>query len=161
MAEVEKTIEVDAPVTTVYNQWTQFETFPEFMEGIESVKQLDATKLHWVAKIAGKEKQWDAVITTQEPDQRVAWRNVDGADNAGDVQFESVEAGRTRIKLHMVYDPEGVIENVGDALGVVSRRIEGDLERFKKFIETRGAETGAFRGEIANPAPQGATNPQR
>ena len=161
MAEVDKTIEVDAPVTTVYNQWTQFETFPEFMEGIESVKQLDATKLHWTAKIAGKEKQWDAVITNQEPDQRVAWRNVDGADNAGDVRFESVEGGRTRIKLHMVYDPEGVIENVGDALGVVSRRIEGDLERFKKFIETRGTATGAFRGEIENAAPQGATNPQK
>jgi uncharacterized membrane protein len=160
MAEVEKSIEVEAPVNTVYNQWTQFETFPEFMEGIESVQQLDDSKLHWTAKIAGKEKQWDAVITEQEPDQRVAWRNVDGAQNAGDVRFESAGEGRTRVKLHLVYDPEGVVENVGDALGVVSRRVEGDLERFKTFIERRGAETGAFRGEIHQPAPAGATNPE-
>ncbi|GAC1332223.1 MAG: SRPBCC family protein [Candidatus Dormibacteria bacterium] len=158
MAEVEKSIEVDAPISTVYNQWTQFETFPEFMEGIESVKQLEDSKLHWTAKIAGKEKQWDAVITQQEPDRRVAWRAVEGADNAGDVQFESAAEGRTRIKLHLVYDPEGVVENVGDALGVVSRRVEGDLERFKKFIESRGGETGAFRGEIHQAAPEGATN---
>ena len=161
MAEVEKSIEVDAPVSTVYNQWTQFETFPEFMEGIENVKQLDQSKLHWTARIAGKEKQWDAVITKQEPDRAVAWRNVDGADNAGDVQFEAAGNGRTRIKLHMVYDPEGIVENVGDALGVVSRRVEGDLERFKKFIENRASETGAFRGEIHQAAPQGAANPEK
>ena len=161
MSEVDKTIEVDAPVSTVYNQWTQFETFPEFMEGVKQVKQLDETRLHWTAEIAGKTKEWDATITSQEPDRRVAWRNVDGADNAGDVQFESLEAGRTRVKLHMVYDPEGVVENVGDALGVVSRRVQGDLERFKKFIESRGTETGAFRAEIEQPAPQGAVNPER
>ena len=161
MSELEKTIEVDVPVSTAYNQWTQFETFPEFMEGIKEVKQLDNTKLHWTAEIAGKTKQWDATITNQEPDQRVAWRNVDGADNAGDVRFESTGDGKTRIKLHMVYDPEGVVENVGDALGVVSRRIEGDLERFKKFIESRGAATGAFRDEVQQPAPEGAGNPQR
>ncbi|HEV1996980.1 MAG TPA: SRPBCC family protein [Candidatus Dormibacteraeota bacterium] len=161
MSEVDKTIEVDVPVSTAYNQWTQFETFPEFMEGIKEVKQLDATKLQWTAEIAGKTKQWDATITNQEPDQRVAWRNIDGADNAGDVQFEAIGDSKTRIKLHMVYDPEGVVENVGDALGVVSRRVEGDLERFKKFIESRGAETGAFRGEIRQPAPQAASNPQK
>ncbi|MDQ6746735.1 MAG: SRPBCC family protein [Candidatus Dormibacteraeota bacterium] len=161
MSEVEKTIEVDVPVHTAYNQWTQFETFPEFMEGIKSVKQLDDSKLHWTAEIAGKTKEWDAAITSQEPDQRVAWRNVDGADNAGDVRFESVSEGRTRVKLHMVYDPEGVVENVGDALGVVSRRVEGDLERFKKFIEARGQEPGAFRGEIQPPAPEGAQNPEK
>lgn len=161
MSEVERTIEVDVPVSTAYNQWTQFETFPEFMEGVKEVKQLSESKLHWTAEIAGKTKQWDAAITQQEPDRRVAWRNVDGADNAGDVQFESVSDGRTRVKLHMVYDPEGVIENVGDALGVVSRRVEGDLERFKKFVESRGAATGAFRGEIQQPAPQGASNPER
>ncbi|MFN2465032.1 MAG: SRPBCC family protein [Candidatus Dormibacteria bacterium] len=161
MSEVEKTIEVEVPVHTAYNQWTQFETFPEFMEGIKSVKQLDDTKLHWTAEIAGKTKEWDASITQQEPDQRVAWRNIDGADNAGDVRFESLGEGRTRVKLHMVYDPEGVVENVGDALGVVSRRVEADLERFKKFIESRGQETGAFRGEIQQPAPQGAHNPEQ
>ena len=161
MSEVEKTIEVDVPVSTAYNQWTQFETFPEFMEGIKEVKQLDDSKLHWTAEIAGKTKQWDAAITNQEPDQRVAWRNVDGAENAGDVRFEPIGASRTRVKLHMVYDPEGVVENVGDALGVVSRRVEGDLERFKKFIEARGAETGAFRKEIEQPAPQGAANPEK
>lgn len=161
MSEVEKTIEVDVPVRIAYNQWTQFETFPEFMEGVKEVKQLQDSKLHWTAEIAGKTKQWDAAITEQEPDRRVAWRNTDGADNAGDVQFEPISDARTRVKLHMVYDPEGVVENVGDALGVVSRRIEGDLERFKKFIESRGSETGAFRGEIQQPAPQGASNPER
>ncbi|MGI8609876.1 MAG: SRPBCC family protein [Candidatus Dormibacteria bacterium] len=161
MSEVDKSIEVNVPVSTAYNQWTQFETFPEFMEGIKEVKQLDDTKLHWTAEIAGKTKQWDATITKQEPDQRVAWRNVDGADNAGDVQFEAIDAGRTRVKLHIVYDPEGVVENVGDALGVVSRRIEGDLERFKKFIESRGEATGGFRDEIQQPAPQGASNPEK
>jgi uncharacterized membrane protein len=161
MAEVEKTIEVQAPLSTVYNQWTQFETFPQFMEGIEAVQQLDDSRLHWKARIAGKEKEWDAVITDQDPDRRVAWRNVAGAANAGDVQFEPAGDGRTRVRLHLVYDPEGVVENMGDALGVVDRRIEGDLERFKKFIETRGSETGAFRGEIRQPAPQGAANPQK
>ena len=161
MSEVEKTIEVDVPVSIAYNQWTQFETFPEFMEGVREVTQLANSELHWTAEIAGKTKQWDAAITQQEPDRRVAWRSVDGADNAGDVQFEPVNEGCTRVKLRMVYDPEGVLENVGDALGVVSRRVEGDLERFKKFIESRGAATGAFRGEIQQPAPQGASNPER
>ena len=161
MSEVEKSIEVDVPVSTAYNQWTQFETFPEFMEGVKAVKQLDNTKLHWTAEIAGKTKEWDATITQQEPDQRVAWRNVDGAENAGDVRFEPVGDGRTRIKLHLVYDPEGVVENVGDALGVVSRRVEGDLERFKKFIEERGSETGGFRESVRQPAPEGASNPEK
>lgn len=160
MSEVDKTIEVDVPVTTAYNQWTQFESFPEFMEGVKEVKQLGDSRLAWRAEVAGKEKEWEAQITDQVPDQRVAWKAVDGAENAGDVKFESIGDGRTRVKLHLVYTPEGVVENVGDAIGAVSHRVEGDLERFKKFIESRGQETGAWRGEVHETAPGGAQNPE-
>jgi len=160
MSEVDKSIEVDVPVTTAYNQWTQFESFPEFMEGVKEVKQLGDSRLAWRAEVAGKEKEWEAQITDQVPDQRVAWKAVDGAENAGDVKFESIGDGRTRVKLHLVYTPEGVVENVGDAIGAVSHRVEGDLERFKKFIESRGQETGAWRGEVHETAPGGAQNPE-
>jgi uncharacterized membrane protein len=161
MSEVEKSIEVEAPLSTVYNQWTQFESFPEFMEGVKSVEQLDDTTLRWTGEIAGKQKQWLAKITDQEPDRRIAWRSVEGTNNAGDVRFEPIDERRTRVTVHMVYDPEGPVENVGDALGVLSRRVQGDLERFKKFIESRGQETGAWRGEVRQPVPEGASNPQR
>jgi uncharacterized membrane protein len=161
MAEVEKTIEVSVPSTTAYNQWTQFESFPEFMEGVREVRQLDDSRLHWKAEIAGKTEEWDAQITDQQPDQRVAWRSISGGNNAGDVRFEALAPDKTRVTLHLVYEPEGVVENVGDKLGLVSRRVEGDLERFKKFIEDRGVETGAFRGEIHESAPQGAQNPEK
>ena len=148
MASVTKSIEVNVPVRTAYNQWTQFEQFPQFMEGVKSVKQLDNKRLHWVANIAGKEEEWDAVITEQTPDQRIAWHSTTGAENAGIVTFQSMGGNQTRVSLQLDYDPEGIVENIGDKLGFVGRRVEGDLERFKKYIESRGQESGAWRGEI-------------
>jgi uncharacterized membrane protein len=148
MSNVEKSIDVDVPVRTAYNQWTQFEEFPQFMEGIEEVKQLDEKRMHWKAKIAGKVEEWDAIVTEQEPDMRVAWKNTTGATNAGVVTFHHIADNKTRVMLQMDYDPEGFVENLGDALGFVGRRVEGDLERFKAFIESRGQETGAWRGKV-------------
>lgn len=148
MATVEKSIEVDVPVRTAYNQWTQFEEFPRFMEGVEEVRQLDDRRLHWRAEIAGKHEEWDAIITEQEPDRRIAWTSTTGARNAGLVSFFPISQNRTRVNLQLDYEPEGFMENVGSALGVVSGRVKGDLERFKDFIERRGTETGGWRGEI-------------
>jgi uncharacterized membrane protein len=148
MSKIEKSIDVNVPVRTAYNQWTQFEEFPQFMEGVEEVRQLDDKHLHWRANIGGKVEEWDAVISEQEPDQRVAWTSTTGAHNAGVVTFHRISDNTTRVMLQLEYDPEGFIENVGDSLGFVSRRVEGDLERFKKFIEARGQETSAWRGEI-------------
>ena len=148
MANIEKSIDVNVPVRSAYNQWTQFEEFPQFMEGVQEVKQIDDTHMHWRATIAGKDEEWDAVVTEQEPDMRVAWTNTTGAKNAGVVTFHRIDEQKTRVMLQIDYEPEGVVENVGSALGFVSRRVEGDLERFKKFIEARGSETGAWRGEV-------------
>ena len=145
---IEKTIEVESPLNKVYNQWTQFEDFPKFMEGVERVQQLDNKRLHWVAHIGGKRKEWDAEIFDQVPDQRVAWRSISGARNSGIVTFEPLGENRTRVSLKLNYDPEGVMENVAEILGLVGRRIEGDLKRFKEFVQSRGTETGAWRGEI-------------
>ena len=148
METIEKSIEVDAPISTVYNQWTQFEEFPRFMEGVKEVRQLDDKRLHWHAEIAGKDKHWDAEIYRQEPDRAIAWRSTSGAQNGGEVQFTSAGGNRTEVRLTLSYDPEGVVENIGDALGAVSMRVQGDLKRFKEFIENRGSETGGWRGEI-------------
>jgi len=148
MASVEKTIEVDVPVETAYNQWTQFETFPQFMESVEQVTQVTDTQLHWVAKVAGKTKEWDAQITEQEPDRRIAWSSTSGAQNAGVVSFESAGPDRARINLRLEVEPEGPVESSGAALGFLDRRVQGDLERFKQFIEERGTSTGAWRGEV-------------
>jgi uncharacterized membrane protein len=148
MAQVEKSIDVDVPVRTAYNQWTQFEEFPRFMEGVEEVRQLDDQRLHWRAAIGGKTEEWDAVITEQSPDMRVAWRSTSGAENAGAVTFQPLSDAQTRVHLTLTYTPEGLVEKAGDALGVVSGRVEGDLRRFKEYLESRGAETGAWRGEI-------------
>jgi uncharacterized membrane protein len=148
MSHIEKSIDVHVPVRTAYNQWTQFESFPQFMEGVTRVEQLGDKRLHWHANIGGKEERWNAEIVEQTPDKRVAWRSTSGAENAGAVSFQSLGANSTRVTLRLDYDPEGLIENIGDALGFVSRRVEGDLERFKQFIESRGAESGAWRGEI-------------
>ncbi|HZO85781.1 MAG TPA: SRPBCC family protein [Verrucomicrobiae bacterium] len=145
---VEKSIEVEAPLDKVYNQWTQFEDFPKFMQGIEQVKQLDDKRLHWVAEIGGKKKEWDAEIFEQVPDQKIAWRSTSGAPNAGIVSFRPIAANRTHVTVRMEYDPEGAIENIGAALGAVGTRIDGDLKRFRDFIQTRIQETGAWRGEI-------------
>jgi uncharacterized membrane protein len=154
METVEKSIEVHVPVNTAYNQWTQFEDFPRFMEGIKEVRQLDDTHLHWRASVGGKDKEWDSEITEQVPDQRIAWRSTGGATNSGVVTFDRIDQDTTRILVEMDYDPEGVVENVGDAVGAVSRRVEGDLERFKEFIESRGQETGAWRGDVQQGQPQ-------
>ena len=148
MGTVQKSIVVDLPVSTVYNQWTQFEDFPEFMEGVESVTQLDDQRLHWVAEIAGTRREWDAEIIDQTPDRRIAWQAIEGKSNAGAVTFQPEGAQQTRIELQVDYETEGLKEKAGDALGVIDRRVEGDLERFKTFIESRGAETGAWRGNI-------------
>ena len=148
MAKIEKSIEVEVPVRTAYNQWTQFEEFPRFMEGVQGVQQLDAKHVRWRANIGGTEKQWDAEITEQIPDERIAWRSVSGPANAGVVTFHHLAPERTRIMLQLEYDPEGITENIGNAVGVVSHRVSGDLERFKEFIESRGRETGAWRGEV-------------
>jgi len=148
MASVEKHIDVEVPVSVAYNQWTQFEEFPRFMEGVESVKQLDDRRLHWCATVAGKREEWDAEITEQTPDQRVAWTSTTGAKNAGVVTFHHLDDRTTRVMLQLEYEPRGVVESAGSALGFVTRRVEGDLERFKEFIESRGRETGAWRGEI-------------
>ncbi|MGE0228168.1 MAG: SRPBCC family protein [Dehalococcoidia bacterium] len=158
MARVEKNIEVAVPVRTAYNQWTQFEEFPRFMEGVKEVRQMDDRHLHWRAEIGGREEEWDAEIQEQVPDQKVIWRNTSGRTNAGMVMFDQLSPDRTRVHLEMSYEPEGAVESVGDALGFVSRRVEGDLERFKEFIESHGTETGAWREEIDNPdAPGGHT----
>jgi uncharacterized membrane protein len=148
MERIEKSIEVDVPLRTAYNQWTQFEEFPKFMEGVEEVRQIDDKHLFWRAKIAGKETEWDAEIYEQIPDSRIAWRSTSGAPNAGAVSFTSVGPERTRVNLIMDYQPLGVVEKVGDALGMVTSRVEGDLQRFKTFIEERGVSTGAWRGEV-------------
>ena len=145
---IEQSIDVHVPVHVVYNQWTQFEEFPSFMEGVEQVTQLDDTHLHWKVNIGGKTKEWRAVITEQVPDQRIAWTNTTGARNAGVVTFHRLGDNHARIMLQIDYEPEGLVENVGDTLGVVSRRVRGDLERFKAFIESQGAETGAWRGTV-------------
>jgi uncharacterized membrane protein len=157
MAHIEESIEVDVPVRTAYNQWTQFEDFPAFMEGVKEVRQLDDKHLVWRAEIGGKDVEWTAEITQQEPDRRIAWRSTSGATNAGSVSFYSVGANRTKITLRLEYEPEGMQEKTGDALGVVRRRVAGDLERFSGFIEKRGRETGAWRGEIKGGQVRGGT----
>jgi uncharacterized membrane protein len=153
MAVVEESVEVQVPVRTAYDQWTQFEEFPSFMEGVESVTQLDDTHLHWVAEIGGVRREWDAEITEQHPDERVAWRSTGGAGNAGVVTFHRLSPDATKVMLQLDFEPEGLVEQVGDKLGVVRRRAVGDLERFKAFIESRGSETGAWRGDVSRPQP--------
>ena len=148
MSSVEESIEVNVPISTAYNQWTQFEEFPQFMEGVESVTQLDDTRVHWIAEIGGARREWDAEITEQSPEKRIAWAATSGAENAGVVTFHRLDDNTTKVMLQLEFDPEGFVEKAGDALGMVSRRAKGDLDRFKEFIEARGAETGAWRGEV-------------
>jgi len=145
---IEKTIDVDCPVSTCYNQWTQFESWPNFMEGIESCEQVDDTHLHFVGDIGGKKVEWDAQIVAQEPDRQISWNSTSGKVNNGAVHFLPNGQNQCRINLVMSYEPEGFVEKTGDVLGVVSRRVEGDLKRFKEYIEKRQVETGAWRGEV-------------
>jgi uncharacterized membrane protein len=148
VSDIIETVDVNVPVRTAYDQWTQFESFPTFMEGVKHVRQLDDRTLEWVADVAGREKRWTAKITEQEPDQRIAWTATEGARNAGVVTFHRLAEGRSRVTLQLDVEPEGPLESAGAALGVVRRRVKDDMERFKKFIESRGTETGAWRGEV-------------
>ena len=148
MHTIEQSIDIDAPIRTVYNQWTQFETFPEFMEGVEEVRQIDDKRLHWVAEVAGHRHEWDAEIQEQVPDERIAWRSISGQPNDGSVRFEKIADNRTRVHVVIRYEPAGALERLGDALGIASARVKGDLNRFKEFIESHRVETGAWRGEI-------------
>ena len=150
MPKIEDTIDVQVPVQKAYNQWTQFEDFPQFMEGVQSVQQLDDTHVHWVAEIRGETREWTTEITEQQPDEKVAWKTIEGeVKNDGVVTFESIAGDQTRINIQMDVEGESSAENVaGDLLGVVKRQVRGDLERFKELIENRGEETGAWRGEV-------------
>ncbi len=152
MSTIEESVEVHVPVRTAYNQWTQFEEFPRFMEGVESVTQLDDTHLQWVAKIGGARREWRAQIDEQAPDRRVAWHAMEGARNAGAVTFHRLADDSTKVMLQLDFDPDGMVETAGDKLGLVRRRAHADLERFKAFIEERGTETGAWRGEVDPPS---------
>jgi uncharacterized membrane protein len=157
--KVEKKIEVNVPITTAYNQWTQFEEFPRFMEGVQNVHQLSDERLHWVAEVAGKQKDWNARITRQVPDEVLSWVSEGGSTNNGTVIFHPLDGDRTEIELHMEFAPEDFKEQVGGAMGFVGRRVEADLKRFKDFIETRGVESGAWRGEITHGETQGPSGP--
>lgn len=149
MSKAEESIEVDVPVSTAYNQWTQFEDFPKFMENVHEVRQLDDTHVHWRADVAGKEEQWDAEITEQIPDKRIAWRSTSGVKNAGVVTFHKISDSKTRVMLQMDYAPRSADEKIGDALGLVRMQMKGNLKRFKELLESRGRETGAWRGSVA------------
>ncbi|MDX2593188.1 SRPBCC family protein [Streptomyces sp. WI03-4A] len=153
MSQVEESVRVDVPVHTAYNQWTQFETFPRFMEGVERIEQRTDTLTHWVTNVGGVRREFDAAITEQRPDERVAWTTVDGeARQAGVVTFHRIDDSTTKVMLQLEFEPEGLAENVGDKLGLVKRRVSGDLRRFKDFIEQRGGrETGTWRGEVGGP----------
>jgi len=148
MSNIEESIEVSVPVRTAYNQWTQFEEFPQFMEGVEEVRQVDDTHLHWRTKVAGKEKEFDAKVTEQVPDERVAWTSEQGAEHAGVVTFHRIEENRTRVMLQMDIEPASAAEKVGDALGLAKKRVKGDLENFKQMLEARGEATEGWRGEV-------------
>ena len=148
MDRVEKSIEVNCPVRTVYNQWTQFEDFPAFMSGVKEVRQMDDTHVHWHAEVWGKDKEWDAEITEQVPDERISWKSVSGAKNAGTVRFEPLGPSRTRVRLALAYDTEGAVEAAGSTVGALGARVSDSIRDFKKFIESRPRETGAWRGEI-------------
>ncbi len=148
MASVMQSIDVHVPVRTAYDQWTQFESYPQFMDGVKNVRQLDDTHLHWIAAIGGKTEEWDAEITEQRPDERVAWKSTTGAPNAGVVTFHRLDVNETKVTLQMDWQPQGMTEGAGAALGFDDRQIKGDLERFKEFIESRGQATGAWRGNV-------------
>jgi uncharacterized membrane protein len=145
-------IEVDVPISTAYNQWTQFEEFPRFMQDVEEVRQIDDTHLHWRARIAGKPVEWDSEITTQIPDRRISWRSTSGPPNSGAVSFDRVSENRTRVTLRMSYRAPGVAEKIGDALGAVRMELSGNLHRFADFIQSRQHETGAWRGTVGGAA---------
>ena len=151
MSSVVETVDVAVPVHTAYNQWTQFEEFPRFMEGVEEIRQLGDTRLHWVVEVAGARREFDAEITEQRPDERIAWASIDGPRHAGVVTFHRLDDTHSRVTAQMEIDPEGFVEKVGDKTGLIDRRVKGDMKRFREFIESRGSETGAWRGEVDQP----------
>ena len=152
MSTVTKSIDVNVPIRDAYDQWTQFEEFPRFMEGVKEVRQIDDTHVHWVAEIAGVEKEWDAEISEQHPDERVAWHSTSGAPNAGVVTFHRIDDNTTRVTVQMDVEPDGVVETIGDWAGVLDGRVQGDLERFRDYIQGRGEATGAWRGNVESPS---------
>jgi hypothetical protein len=154
--QVEKTIEVDVPVNIAYNQWTQFADFPQFMSGVDEVRQISDSMTHWIAQIGGIRREWDAAILEQVPDSKIAWAATTGATNAGAVYFQPLGSARTLVRLNLEYEPEGIVEKVGEFLNVVQRQAEGDLERFKQFIESRGSATGGWRGAVNEPGTVGS-----
>jgi uncharacterized membrane protein len=151
MSTITEIVDVDVPVTTAYNQWTQFESFPRFMEGVEEIRQVDDRHTHWVTRFGGVSREFDATITEQHPDERVAWHSDSGPDHAGVITFHRLGDAKTRVTAQMEIDPEGFAENVADKLGILDRRVKGDLRRFKEFIEHEGRETGAWRGDVERP----------
>ncbi len=153
MGGVTKSVDVAVPVRIAYNQWTQFEEFPRFMEGVQEIRQLDDRTTHWKTEIAGVKREFDAQITEQLPDERVAWTSVGGTKQAGVVTFHRLDPEHTRVTAQMEFEPDGMLEKAGDLLHVIDRRVEGDLKRFKEFIENRGTETGSWRGQVDRPVP--------
>ncbi|HET9140372.1 SRPBCC family protein [Actinophytocola sp.] len=151
MSTITESIDVDVNVTTAYNQWTQFESFPRFMEGVDTISQVDDTHTHWVVSMAGVQREFDATITEQHPDERVAWRSDDGPQHAGVVTFRPLGDATTRVTAQMDIDPDSFVENAADKLGILNRRVKGDMVRFKEFIESRGTETGQWRGDTDRP----------
>jgi uncharacterized membrane protein len=148
MASVTQSVDVDVPVTTAYNQWTQFESFPEFMNGVAEISQIDDRHSHWKTSIAGVHREFDTEISEQHPDERVAWKSTDGTTHAGVVTFHRLSDSRTRVTAQIDWQPQGVAEKVGAAVGVDDRQVKSDLQRFKEFIEHRGSETGSWRGDV-------------
>ncbi len=152
MASVQESIDVEVPIRVAYDQWTQFESFPQFMDGVEEIRQLDDTHTHWVTNMRGVKREFDAEITEQHPDERVAWRSTSGeAKHAGVVTFHRLDENKTRVMIQIDWEPEGVVEKAGAALGFDDRSVKADAQRFKEFIESRGAETGAWRGDVSRP----------
>ena len=151
MSTVTESVDVDVPVRTAYNQWTQFEEFPRFMGGVSEIRQLDATTTHWKTEIDGVKREFDAVITEQLPDERVAWKSTEGSQQAGVVTFHRLDDNHTRVTCQMDFEPQGVTEKAGDLLGFLDRQVKGDMKRFKEYIETRGTESGEWRGQVDRP----------
>lgn len=151
MSTITESVDVEVPIKVAYDQWTQYESFPEFMEGVERIQQIDDTHTHWVVKVAGVTREFDATITEQHPEERVAWRADDGPNHAGVVTFHRLDDDRTRVTAQMDIDPEGFVENVADKAGILDRRVKADMKRFKEFIESRGAPTGSWRGDVDRP----------
>jgi uncharacterized membrane protein len=151
MGTITESIDVGVDVTTAYDQWTQFESFPQFMEGVDEVRQIDDTHLHWVTSVGPVTREFDATVTEQHPDERVAWKSDSGPEHAGVVTFHRLDDQTSKVTVQMDIDPEGFVENVADKAGILDQRVKGDLKRFKDFIESRGAETGAWRGDVDRP----------